>query len=146
LEQGGTMLRGFAFGAALIATAGCVSNYPALASSLPNEGEFVYSSLCVERESGDTSGYRVKLLRSANGDRLYLEWSEGPLYGPMLATDLVIDPNTSGIAFTIPAHTPPSDISESLNYSGQVSTESLSLNGSLVPRVKSSDGQIGPCK
>ena len=146
LSKGNMIARGFIFGAAAIVSAIYAADRPALASSLPLEGSFVYSNLCVERESGDVNGYRVKLLRSAKGDRLYFEWSEGPLYGPALASDLIIDPETSKIAFTIPAHTPPNDLPESERHSGQISTGAIVLDGIFVPRDESDDDRIGPCR
>ena len=118
----------------------------ALAAKLPRYGVFVYSDLCFGKESGDASGYRIKLTRSTKGESLYLEWSEGPLYGPALATDLVINSKTSEIIFTIPAHTEPNDLPESEHYQGRISTTDISLNGDLVPRVKSAKGRIGMCK
>jgi hypothetical protein len=47
--------------------------------------------------------YRIKLIRTGEEDRQYLEWSEGPLYGPMLATDLKIEAESGKISFTISA-------------------------------------------
>ena len=132
----------------------CGVTTPLLATPLPRYGAFLYSSLCRERESGDAAGFRVKLVRSPKGDSLYLDWSEGGLYGPMLATKLIIDPKTSKLSFTIPAHTPPSDISDSESYSGEISNEAIILEDAgavdghrhVVPRVKEFGTEMVPCK
>ena len=134
---------------------------PVLATPLPRYGVFLYSSLCGERESGDAAGFRVKLVRSAKGDSLYLDWSEGGLFGPMLATKLTINPKTSKLSFTIPARTPPSDIPESESYAGEISNEAVVLDAKgyggnpnmtrfrrpqIIPRVKAFDAEIVQCK
>jgi hypothetical protein len=135
-------LFGIAVGGILVSTLG----HSARASKLVRDGVFLYSNLCVERESGDASGYRVKLMRATEGDRLYLDWSEGGLYGPMLAQNLTIDPRTADITFTIPANTPPSDMPDAKIYHGKISNEAVILDGITVPRVKAFDDKIGRCK
>ena len=144
------MVKHFIYGAAAIGAFLCGAIYPAYAAKLPRNGVFVFSSLCNEHESGDAAGYRIKLTRSAKGDSLYFEWSEGLLYGPALASNFVIDPKTSKITFTIPAHAPPNDLGEAESYSGQISTTAVILDGKekyrVVPRAKNSNGKIGPCR
>jgi hypothetical protein len=51
----------------------------AYAKPLPRYGAFVFSSLCMESESGDPAGYRVAIIRLADGDSGAFEWSEGGL-------------------------------------------------------------------
>jgi hypothetical protein len=117
------------------------------AMSLPHTGEFAYSNLCWEKESGDAAGYRVRLVRSANGDQLYLEWSDGPLEGPTLAENLKVDAKTSSISFTIPRnplYDPPPDNFDT--YKGRVSARSMVLNGQRLPRVKSAMAKLRECK
>lgn len=109
---------------------------PAAAASLPNTGEFLYSSLCWDPQGGDAAGYQVRLARSPSGDALWLEWSEGPLYGPMKATALRIDPATAQISFTIPANTAPNFLPGAETYSGTISAGEITLNNDRVPRVK----------
>lgn len=131
------------------------------AASLPRYGTFLYSSLCVERQSGDAAGFRITLQRSTKEDSLSFEWSEGPLFGPMRASNLTIDPKTLRIAFTIPAHTPPSDIPISESYSGVISDQAVTLQQSgygdkrnltpyrpaiVIPRVKDAGREDAPCK
>jgi hypothetical protein len=131
------------------------------AAELERYGTFVYSSLCLESESGDIGGFRTKLMRSAREDSLFFEWSEGPLYGPMLASKLIIDPKTSRITFTIPALTPPSDIPISESYSGEISDQAIVLkefgygdqpslmpyrSPALVPRVHHARDKNTRCK
>jgi hypothetical protein len=59
---------------------------PAQATPLPRYGIFVYSDVCWEKESGDAAGNRLMIIRDGDGDRLFWEWSEGPLEGPVPAT------------------------------------------------------------
>jgi len=105
---------------------------------LPPRGTFLYSDLCwaSDENGGDAGGYQVRLERSATGDTLWLEWSEGPLMGPMQATKLRIDPVTSEISFTIPGNTAPSFMPGDETYAGWISTRTLYINGDAVPRVK----------
>ena len=107
---------------------------PAESAPLPRAGTFFYSSLCWEPESGDASGYRIKLIRTSKEDRLYLEWSEGPLYGPMLATHLKIEPHAGKISFTIPANASPSDMPTAGSYNGTITAERVILGDDVVPR------------
>ena len=109
---------------------------PAQSSPLSRAGRFFYSSLCSEAESGDASGYRIKLIRTGKEDRLYLERSEGPLYGPMLATNLKIEAESGKISFTIPANTPPSDMPTAVSYSGTITAEWIKLEDDIVPRQR----------
>jgi hypothetical protein len=133
---------------------------PLFATPLPRYGEFVFSSLCWEKQSGDASGFRIRLQRATGGDSLYLEWSEGGLYGPMLASKVTIDSKTSMISFTIPACTSPSDIPESETYRGRITNEEIILEESgsgdaatlkpfrrpiSVPRVKDAKGKMTAC-
>ena len=146
--------RRFVYGMGAMAALLCSSSSPVLATPLSRYGVFLYSSLCWEKESSDAAGFRVKLVRSPKGDSLYLDWSEGGLYGPMLATKLKIDPKTSTLAFTIPAHTPPSDIPDSESYTGEISNEAVILKDvgavdsyrHVVPRVKEFGTEKVPCK
>ena len=124
-----------------------------LATPLPRYGEFLYSSLCWERGSGDAAGFRVRLVRSPQGDSLYLDWSEGGLYGPMLATKLTIDPNFK-LTFTIPANTPPSDIPMPESYVGEISSETVILKDVdaindrpyVIPRVAAFGTDMPLCR
>ena len=118
---------------------------PAQSSPLPPAGTFLYSSLCWEVESGDASGHRIKLIRTGKEDRLYLEWSEGPLYGPMLATNLKIEAESGKISFTIPAHTQPSDMPTAISYSGTITVEWIKLEDDIVPS-QSAATKIPECK
>jgi hypothetical protein len=139
----------------------CSARVSALAAPLPRYGVFVYSSLCREKDSGDAGGFRIRLLRTAKADSLYFEWSEGGLYGPMLAIKLAIGSKTSKIEFTIPADTPPSKLPQSETYSGTISNEAVVLEQSgygdgsslhpfrrpvAIPRVKDSGGEMRVCK
>lgn len=104
---------------------------PVSASPLPAQGTFIYSSLCIKPfGGGDLSGYRIKLVRSPNGDSLYIEYnSEGPLSGPALATNLVVAASTGRISFTIPANAPPNyGGNETQNYTGLISNEVVVLD------------------
>jgi hypothetical protein len=129
----------------LLLLLGAALTLPAQSSPLPRAGRFLYSSLCREAESGDASGYRVKLIRTGKADALYLEWSEGPLYGPMLATNLKIDPGTSRISFTIPANTAPSYMPQSNSYSGTIMAERIILGDDIVPR-QGTASKMGRCR
>src|ERR1019366_9342908 len=113
------MAKHFTLGTVAIAALVCGTFYAAYAAKMTRYGEFVYSSLCMEKESGDAAGYRIKLLRSEKGDNLYFEWSEGPLFGPRLASKLTIDPRTSKITFTVPADAP----AGIKTYKGEISQE-----------------------
>jgi hypothetical protein len=110
---------------AVIGSLACIATHPAIAAELPRDGVFVYSTLCIERESGDAAGNRIRLVRSERGDSLYFEWSEGPRYGPTLASMLVIDPKTSKITFTLPANAPPNDLPSSQTYPGEISANAI---------------------
>jgi hypothetical protein len=119
----------------VMASAAC----PVFASPLPVRGTFIYSSLCSDPEgSGDLGGYRIKLSRSAKGDSLYLEYnSEGPLYGPTLASALTIDSKTSKMSFTIPANASPNyGLNGAKTYTGTISGEAVILDedGRAIPR------------
>ncbi len=46
---------------------------------LPRYGDFTYSNLCWGSDSGDASGTRFTLSRTRQGDRLTLEYGNGPL-------------------------------------------------------------------
>jgi hypothetical protein len=95
-------------------------------------------------EDGDASGYRVRLVRSAEGDRLYLEWTNGPLLGPSLAEDLKIDPSTSRVSFTIQVNAiPPYDHDP---YTGTITSKSMVLNGRRLPRVKNAYAELRACR
>jgi len=115
------------------------------ANGFPSRGEFIYSSLCWGKESGDASGYRVRLVRTDQGDQLYLEWSEGPLVGPRLAVDLKIDPKTSDISFAIPLNFPPPEDNFD-RYTGHISIRNIVLNGRKVPRAKTATAKLGVCR
>jgi hypothetical protein len=71
------------------------------AKPLPRYGMFVYSNLCWEKESGDAAGNRIMLIRDGDGDRLFFEWSDGPLEGPVQATRLTISAKADQIAFSV---------------------------------------------
>src|SRR5882762_686892 len=131
----------------------CGSDSPSLATPLPSEGVFVYSSLCTEAGSGDASGFRIVLFHSPDHDQLSLEWSEGPLYGPTLAGNVKFDSRTSKLTFTIPqASAPPGDPVQDV-YEAEISSESITLRdvnavnrrAHLIPRVQGFGGRIGPC-
>ncbi|HKU65056.1 MAG TPA: hypothetical protein VJQ06_08355 [Rhizomicrobium sp.] len=64
---------------------------PGWATPLPRYGVFVYSNLCWGKESGDAAGNRLMLIRDGDGDRLFWEWSDGPLEGPVAVTSLHLD-------------------------------------------------------
>ncbi len=134
---------------ALLSSAGS----PALATQLPPEGVFVYSSLCIERESGDAAGYRIVLFHSPGHDELSFEWSEGPLYGPTLAGNVKLDPATSKLTFTVPqVSAPPGDTSQD-RYQAEITSESVVLKpvgaastiAHAIPRVRAF-GTVGPCR
>jgi hypothetical protein len=56
---------------------------PCLASAkpLPRYGTFVFSSLCIERESGDIGGSRIVLVRTPGFDELNFDYGSGGLTG-----------------------------------------------------------------
>lgn len=70
-------MKAFVAWIAIIASAACPMT--ALASPLPRYGAFIFSSLCLERESGDISGFRLVLDRKPSGDKLAFEYGNGPL-------------------------------------------------------------------
>jgi hypothetical protein len=74
---------------------------PTYAAKLPRYGVFIYSSVCWEKESGDAAGNRAMLVRDGEGDRLFWEWSDGPMEGPVQAQPLTIDDKSSKISFSV---------------------------------------------
>jgi hypothetical protein len=97
-------------------------------AEVPSKGKFLYSSVCREVESDDTSEYQVQLIRTPTGDTLSLLWSEGVLYGPMRAHDLKIDSKTGDISFVIRGNEPPSYVGSDGRWSGKISTNSIVLS------------------
>jgi hypothetical protein len=61
----------------------------------PNRyGVFVYSNLCIDKDSGNIFGQRIVLHRYADGDMLTFEFSQGSLGWPQFAERVAIDPKT----------------------------------------------------
>ena len=100
---------------------------------VPRFGVFIYSDLCLERESGDHSGYRITLIREGGGDRLEFEWSEGPLYGG-LGYGVKLGPETSRMTFSVNMN-PDGGPENFEDYSAELSDAELVLH---VPRPISS--------
>ncbi len=117
------------------------------AADLPHDGTFAYSSLCWERESGDASGFRILLTRSAAGDSLRFEWTDGPLEGPVQAQHLVIGPHGT-LSFAVPL----AGGGAPALYEGRVSREAVILDplpyggGAVVRRVRSAGKKMHHCR
>ena len=111
---------------------------------LPRVGVFVYSSLCTKQQSGDAAGYRLVVLRFGDGDRVFFDWSEGPLYSAE-ADKVTVDGSGTKISFMvqIPGTTEPVYAS---SFAGEISTEAAVINGVRVPRLYDLSQSTGRCQ
>jgi len=112
---------------------------------VPRHGIFIYSTYCIEEESGDAAGNRAMLIRDGDGDRLFWEWSDGPMEGPIQARKLSISDKSAGIKFSVDTGSEdtvdssgksigknPANIE---SFSGTISAQALHINNSTLPRV-----------
>jgi hypothetical protein len=147
-----------------VLTAALMTALSANAAPLPRYGIFMFSSACWEEESGDAAGNRALLIRDGDGDRLFWEWSEGPMEGPAQATALSIDAKSGAIVFDVDigsmdtfssgnvfAGKEPPDI---VHFTGRVSDKALTLrtdDGSwrggtqIMPRLRNFSAKTPMC-
>src|ERR1051326_3544359 len=120
------------------------------AQAMPRYGVFIYSDLCVGRQSGDPSGFRVTLIREGDGDRLEFEWTEGPLYGGP-GYGVKLDPNTQRLTFSVNMNVA-GGAEDFQDYSAEISDDELVLNSTRghtafhLPRVRDLSRKPQPCQ
>jgi hypothetical protein len=135
---------------------------PAQAKPLPRYGVFVYSNLCWEKESGDAAGNRIMLIRDGDGDRLFFEWSDGPLESPVQAIKLSLDGNAGQIAFSVDIGSQDSVDGQGnfvrkekpyvLALRGKIDDAQMTLEGGdmkgpeLLPRLRDFGAKMGWCR
>jgi hypothetical protein len=128
------------------------------AAPLPRYGVFYFSSYCIEKESDDAAGNRALLIRDGNGDRLFWEWSEGPMEGPVQAREVRID-RPGHIRFTVDQgssygieigtdgkHSLSQDPPDMHTYAGTISAQMLDLDGMRLPRVTNFAARTRQCR
>lgn len=131
------------------------------ARPLPRYGVFTYSNLCREKESGDAAGNRIMLIRDGDGDRLFFEWSDGPLESPVPATKLIID-RSGQIVFSVDIGSQDS-VDGQGNFVGKEKPYVLALHGRIddarltleggnlrspevLPRLRNFGAKMGVCR
>lgn len=72
----------------------------AAAKGLPRYGVFVYSSFCVSPMSGDLGGDRVTLRRSADGDLLVYEYTDGSTHA-IIASGPALEVKSETLRFEV---------------------------------------------
>ena len=125
---------------------------PAQAASLPRSGVFVYRNFCIEKESADTAGIGLIVIRSSVGDEALYYYSEGAIELPLLADELTI--NAAG---HLKAHfaSVEKDVPTDARLEADLSTEAaiVTVNndrsvepGTKLPRVTNLGSRIPACK
>jgi|SRR6185437_14139157 len=126
------------------------------AAPLPRYGIFYYSNLCYSEQSGDAEQNRVLLIRDGDGDRLFWEYSDGPLEGPIQAKSVVID-RAGHIRFTVDIgseYETANDLKgtitraapELVTQTGTVSDRAMMLGRARLPRVTNFAAKVPICR
>jgi hypothetical protein len=146
-----------------IATLVCGIASPTYAAKLPRFGVFIYSSVCWEKQSGDAAGHRAMLVRDGEGDRIFWEWSDGPMEGPVEAHPLTIDDKSSKIRFSVDigsqnsvdsaGHFVGKEAPDIQTFTGTISDSALILGPEgapnrkgVIPRVTDFSAKTGYCR
>jgi hypothetical protein len=95
-----------------------------VATAHPASHLIIYSSLCIEAESGDVAGYQIPIDVSASPPSVSFGWGEGGLMEPVRASAVFYDRRSGVVRFDADAN------GRLVSFSGRIS--GLRLGGTLT--------------